>query len=143
MKMRKLLVLTIVLGISVAAPAALQISVDGDPDPVDSEITIIPSDYLILDIHGNVPAITNMYWIMVVNQTAGTLNTDNATTVGAFSEIFGDYYIIQPMLYYAGIYPPLYPIAPAAGVLGDWDPLEGVLVDLIEFHCRRTGGCDY
>ena len=48
--MKKLLILMLVLGISSMANATLQISVNGDPNPVDSEISLLPSEVAILDI---------------------------------------------------------------------------------------------
>jgi hypothetical protein len=48
--MRKLLTLLLVLSMASAASATLQISVDGNPDPVDSQYTLGPSEELILDI---------------------------------------------------------------------------------------------
>ena len=50
--MKKLLVLMLVLGLASVASAefSAQISVNGDPEPIDSEITILISEHLELDI---------------------------------------------------------------------------------------------
>ena len=48
--MKKLLVICLVLGMASVAGATLQISVNGNPEPIDSEITIFPSDEIVLDV---------------------------------------------------------------------------------------------
>jgi len=51
--MKKLLILMLVLGLTSSASAlctTLQISVNGEKNPVDSQIIVVPSGYLELDI---------------------------------------------------------------------------------------------
>lgn len=49
--MKNILVLFVILAMTTAANAALMISVNGDPEPIDSEIWLLPSEELILDVH--------------------------------------------------------------------------------------------
>lgn len=46
-EMKKLLILTLVLGMALTANATLQISVDGDPDPMDSMLHTIDSPFVL------------------------------------------------------------------------------------------------
>ncbi|MHC4155895.1 MAG: hypothetical protein ACYST6_13355 [Planctomycetota bacterium] len=77
--MKKLLVSFLVVGLASAANGiVLQISVNGDPDPVDSEIFTFPSEELILDIwspsgHSGSPA-DDVYWILVVDARYGSMS---------------------------------------------------------------------
>ena len=140
--MKKLLVLMLVLGMASLATAGLQISVNGDIDPVDSQITILPSDELVLDIHASFPGMPFDYYVMVVNSAAGTIS-GGVVTLGAASSV-GDPYYFGYMLYYAGLaettagdpaYSGIY------GFVGEWSdiPLEGIAIDQIMFHCEAPG----
>jgi len=78
--MKKLLALVLILGMASMASAALQISVGGNQEPVDSEITIAPSDELILDIWTDA-AITpggNATWALTVDTTKGDISGGTA-----------------------------------------------------------------
>jgi hypothetical protein len=55
MMMKKLLVLLLVFAMSSVAGAALQISVGGDLNPMDSEIYLTPSETIMLDIWSTIP----------------------------------------------------------------------------------------
>lgn len=142
--MKKMLVLILVLGIASLASAQLQISVNGDQNPVDSEITIAPSDHLTLDVHGNLAAPGNANWMLVVEAACGTLDGTQGTTVGALSRVNEnptpyDYsYITGYNLGYAGL-PNDGSLSAVSGILGDLGALDGVLVDLIDFHCEGQG----
>lgn len=65
--MKKLVVLMLVLGVASLANATLQISVNGNPEPVDSEIIIAPSGSAILDIWTNaaMPTYSGTSWALV------------------------------------------------------------------------------
>ncbi len=122
--MKKLLVLACLLCISAFAPAALQISVEGDPDPVDSEITIYPSDMLNLGIYGDgVPVGQALYWLMMVDETMGALFYDDG--------------YIHPYVYYPNPYPGYSWVGGAIDGIVPIPP--GQLVDGIEFHCEAQG----
>ena len=148
--MKKLLVLMLVLGIASMATASLQISVMGDPDPVDSEIIIAPSEHLALDIHGVLAGTQDyVFYLMLVNTAEGQLSTtpdplDGTLQWGDLSKL--DYFTNQWPGYYldvwignAGYAKP--PIDGIAGFVGDSSgaPFTGIIVDPIDFHCEALG----
>lgn len=69
--MKKLLVLMLMLGLATSANAiVLQISVGGDPAPVDSQIWLEQSQELVLDIHAaghSGTSADDVYWAIVVD----------------------------------------------------------------------------
>ena len=85
--MKKLLILTLVLGLTTAANAiVLQISVAGNPDPIDSQINICPSQELILDIHcpsGYAGTVDNIDFALVVDTAYGTIITGTGVVTAA------------------------------------------------------------
>ena len=91
--MKKLLVLLLVLGLTTAASATLQISVNGEPAPPDSEITLDKSEILELDIYTDafIPQyVENHTWALVVGPAgaiAGGVNVspNPADTVGPYA----------------------------------------------------------
>ena len=131
--MKKLLVLALVLGIASLAPASIEITVDGLA-PVDSEISLMPSDNLTLQISGaTVEAGETIYWMMVVNPEFGTLNGGEAVA-GGLSSIF-PYYYTDMFLGYAGLTGSAVSGSSAdSGIIA-----QGVLVDNITFHCEALG----
>ena len=127
--MKKSIILMFVLGITVVANAALQISVNGDPDPVDSEYTLLPSDNLVLDIHAYDENQQECFVIMV--------ETAVATISGGPTPIVP--IILQ-------IFPPNYGPIPDGwnGICGSIENPsgnipDGMVVDLIDFHCEAPG----
>ena len=126
--MKTLLVLALVMGIVAVSPAAMQISVEGDLGPVDSEIIISTSDPLILDIHGDAEAGETVYWLMVVDSAAGTVSGGEAVA-GLLSFIF-PYYYTDIFLGYAG----LSGSAISGAVTDDLAALSGLLVDNILYQ---------
>lgn len=119
--MKRLVILAFVLGVVSLARGALQISVNGNPDPVDSEILAIPSQILNLDIHGDVPAGQVVSWLMMVDEAMGALFYDD----GYF----------HTYVYYPNPYPGY---SWVGGVTG-FGPLSGLLVDDIEYHAEGPG----
>ena len=143
--MKKLLVLTLVLGMAAMASASLQISVNGDPEPIDSEITILPSDDLILDIHANMIDNTEYAnYVMVVDAAMGTIGQGVGTGLGSLSAIVDNAayegYYLNKAITDAGLDPLNYG-GGSAGVVGDISggPIVGVVFDLIPFHCEGEG----
>jgi hypothetical protein len=134
--MKRLLVVFSILGAASVANATLQISVDGDPEPVDSEITISPSDTLVLDIwtDATIPQFVAGVWMLVCDPTLGSI-TPGIPLINGFS--FGDppYTDEEPE------------IIPPPGLDGIWGvytalseiPAGTVLYDEIGFHCVSTG----
>ena len=141
--MKKLLVLMLVLGVASIASATLQISFEGNPDPVDTEIWMNPSEIAELDIHG-VGAGTGdyVYYLLLVDQAEGTITGgDNGIQWGSLSKI--DYftnewpsYYLDPWIGRAGYSKP--PMDGIAGYVGDSSGagFSGLLVNGIMFHCE-------
>ena len=132
--MKKFVMLMLVLGMASLATAGLQISVNGDPEPVDSQITIYESDHLTLDVwtDTDIGMFELMNYVLTVNSGPGTIDTTNA--VALFGNILGD----LPGL--PGFSVPGQGIA--ATYLGGYsgNPLAGsVILDLVDFHCDGIG----
>jgi len=75
MMMKKLLVLLLVFGMTSAAGATLQISVNGNLEPALSEYTLLPSETLSLDIwtDADIGAFELITFMIVVDTTVGTI----------------------------------------------------------------------
>jgi len=74
--MKKLLIFMLVLGMASLANAALQISVGGVKEPIDSEIIVAPSDYLVLDIwtDANISqGVAEVYWALAADVAKATI----------------------------------------------------------------------
>ena len=76
--MKKLLVLMLMLGLATSVNAmVLQISVNGDPDPADSEILLGPGQTMTLDIHSPTGhsggGEDDVYWFLEVEREYGTI----------------------------------------------------------------------
>ncbi|MFH1371992.1 MAG: PEP-CTERM sorting domain-containing protein [Planctomycetota bacterium] len=142
--MKKLLVLLMVLGMASMASAMLQISVNGNPEPVDSLIFLEPSQELILDIWTDSDIVAGDgegYFGLVVNLANGSIALgsgaavieppdDGVTVEHGFGAVE------------AGI-----PLPPGVdgSVVGIWltttaiIPLGTVIFDGFIFHCEGIG----
>ena len=78
--MKKLLVLVLVLAMTSLANAGLVLSVDGVPDPPETEIYLAPSDTVEIDIHASGMSVGTELGYIIVSYTAspGTLDATNA-----------------------------------------------------------------
>ena len=128
--MRKFVVLMLVLGMASLASATLQISIDGmpTPDPVDSEITIEPSQHLCLDIYTDaaIPGYASVYAAIAVLPNEGTIS-GGVPVHGAAGDLYGD----------AGYVAPL--VGPWGGISNTAAveiPAMTTLYDMIDFHCE-------
>lgn len=136
--MKKFVMLMLVLGMASLATAGLQISVNGSTDPVDSEISIAPSDMLVLDVHGT--PTTGEFWFMTVDSAIGSVS-GGVVVAGDASRIVPQYYL-DYWLYYAGLTASPLVNDPSnstvGGFVGNWDmsPIAGPAIDLIDFHCE-------
>jgi hypothetical protein len=74
--MKKVLVLLLVFGLASVANATLQISVNGVQNPADSDITLEPSQEVILDIwtDADLPFFGGGPWALVVDTTEGAIS---------------------------------------------------------------------
>ena len=145
--MKKFLILVLVLGMTSMAGAALQISVNGNPEPVDSEIIIAPSDELILDIWTNTAIALggSGEYILVVDTSLGEISGGHGTFVsppdpeGWSSDVQGeteDFPAVIPPEGMEGIF----------GTYANFDfttfqaiPAGTVIADGIVFHCEGVG----
>ena len=83
--MKKLVVLILVFGVASMASAGFQISVNGDPEPVDTEIILLPSETLELDIwtDADIPFMADQLWMCVVDTTAATITGGRSLIEGS------------------------------------------------------------
>ena len=141
--MKKFLVLSLVLAVaSMANAGVLQISVNGNQDPVDSEIWLNPSDELILDIWtlGNINYFETHNWALVVDTTYGSISGGLAVfaTPGTTNSVEGltdDNAGVLPEPPLAGIWGQL------AHIPANFQPIPDgtTLIDQILFHCEGPG----
>ena len=142
--MKKVVTLVLVLSMVSMAGAALQISVNGNPDPVDSEIEIEPSDMLVLDVTA-VPDTTGEYFMFIVDVAKGTVAGGVNTAGDASMMATGDYaYMLGYWQYYAGLAGSPYgnsALSSTGGFVGNYNqsPITGIVADLIDFHCEAEG----
>jgi len=139
--MKKLLILIVVLGMASMANATLQISVNGDPEPIDSEIVVteVPSGMLTLDIwtDADIAAMDSFDWALVVDSTKGTISggVDVVDNPDFINEVGGD--APDPG---NGILPDE-PLAGRWGFMASFIPISAgtVLLDDFLFHCEGEG----
>ena len=135
--MKKIVTLVLVLSMVSTASALLQISANGDPDPVDSEIWLDPSDTLVLDILTDAMINndgTGITWMLVVDTTMGTLS--GGVKLGFDPGVFVMGATDGPAG--AAILPPPGEEGIWGGAIAVLAPIQAgtVLIDLIDFHCE-------
>ena len=93
--MKKLVALMLVFAMASMASAGLQISVNGNPDPVTTEISLLPSETLELDIwtDADIPMFDGYVWMLVVDTTAATISGGICIVPGC---TIGDPIILNP-----------------------------------------------
>jgi hypothetical protein len=144
--MKKLLIFVLVLGMASMASAVLQISVHNVPpggetwdpmNPADSEITIGPSQWLMIDIWTTTPIYLGHgegYFLLGIATTKGTLT-------GGVSKYPTD----NEVVYYSGMGTDYLPAGEAGDLVGiatfrgAGNPITGIIVDEILFHCEKAG----
>ena len=139
--MRKLLVVLLVFAMSSAASAALQISIGGDPEPIDSEIWLTPSQTITLDVWTDAPIVSgvrpdNQYWALVAQTSCADIS-------GGMAVISDDDWSFDIGDDAAGMGVPV-----GQGENGVWgyivtfgpDIPVGVIFDEILFHCVIDNG---
>ena len=135
--MKKVLVLMLVLGMVSAASAGLQISVDGDPEPVDSEIILLPSETVVLDLwtDTDIGMLEFGAWALIVAD-----GSQGAGTVGQGDSHIAGFNVIGPIPGTVGV------TAPGVGWFGTYlgafsgNPFAGdVVYDNFLFHCEGEG----
>jgi hypothetical protein len=140
--MKKLLVFMLVLGIaSMANAMILGISVNGDQDPVDSEIFLAPSETLELDIFDTEGYAIgdDVYFVLVTDPAKGAI-AGGVVNLGAPENAPADSFVMDDAVG-NGFWP-----GPENGVgggivyygtSGTYGP--GTYIDGIEFHCVAEG----
>ena len=129
--MKKLLVLLMLVSLAAMASAALQISVGGDPEPVDSEINIEPSDHLVLDIWTDsdiTPGVGETYWCLIAQPAEAAISGGVVAITGEPGTVIWGAYTHGDGQ--AGIYGGV-----ALSTLPKIDA-GTVIYDLIDFHCE-------
>ena len=138
--MRKLLILMLVFGMASLANAALQISIAGDPDPIDSEIWLEPSEEILLDIHAVGGDTGDSFWVLICDITYGTIDPYSGVTnippapdasmlLGSVTDNYLDSY-----------FPGQEGIVGTVGSYAASPPYaDGVYFDEILFHCEAEG----
>ena len=130
--MKNVLTLFVILAMTTAANAALQISVNGNPEPIDSEIFLLPSETLILDVHAqgqlaNVGPVLGTIGLGSISGGANLVNPGNIMDM----EPPADYGFPR---YDDALWMDL-----AIVVVPPVDLPDGLVVDQIEFHCDALG----
>ena len=118
-----------------ANAALMQISVNGDSDPVDSEISIDVGDFLSLDITGSTATAETVYFMMAVDAAEGAITGDDVVLTGGLTSLFPQYYTDNLWLPAAGAAGD----SAISGTIADLGALSGTLVDLIGFECLAAG----
>jgi hypothetical protein len=121
------------------ASAAMQISINGDWNPVDSEVTVLPSDQLVLDIWTDAAIPDAPTWALYCDTTLGSISGGAYVGPDDGGNILG---FIMDDAVGNGIVPP-------AGQNGVWGgiavfagsgvPADTLLYDEIVFHCENIG----
>ena len=121
--MKRLLAFMLILSLASVTNAGLQISVNGIPEPIDSQINICPSDILILDI-----------WTNSVISPGGTVTNGGLPTnvVPKYQPLSG---VIGAINFEGGVF---------GGIVmtGEIPQIDAgdVIYDWMEFHTEGQGG---
>jgi hypothetical protein len=84
MMMKKFLALLLVLGMASAASATLQISVNGEPAPPDTQIYLAPSETIEIDVYTDavIANYTGFTWGLVTVDSDGSISNMTAIDLG-------------------------------------------------------------
>jgi len=145
--MKKVLALIIVLGMVSVTSAALQISVYSltggetwDPlNPEDSEITLEPSDYLLLGIWTDAAIPDSITWALYCDTSLGIISGGAYVGPDDGGDIYGFNY--EPASAF-GVIPPVGEDGIMGGIAvfgGNGVLPDTVLYDQILFHCEAEG----
>ena len=131
--MKNLLIVFTVLTMASAANAALFLSVDGVQDPPDTAITLLPSETAVIDIWG-VDHAPGVFYLGIKAGDMGTLSIDNAVIVYAGNKTGIVFENDPDIAGFLEIDNP-YVLVTLTDVTPEPLQLDGLLVDLIDFHC--------
>ena len=127
--MKKLVALMLVFGMASMASAALQISVNGNMDPIDTEINLLPSETIMLDVWTTTaitPGVGEGYFAIYCVAADGTIS--GGVNVSPEPSVIVQPYDMFPPV--AGVYAGI-TLATAAEI-----PAQSVILDEIMFHCE-------
>jgi hypothetical protein len=143
--MKKLLILMLVLGVASVANATLLLSVDGEIDPPETEVSLTPSQEAVIDIHGfdNPESVGFMGWITI--QGPGAINAGSPTYLWETSTVnnmsdppLTEYIAALADLGYPGVVDIIeFNIQDLNEPVGE--PANGLLIDGLIFHCEDVG----
>ncbi len=121
--MKKLLVVMLVLAMASVANAALLLSVNGTVDPPETEVWMTPSEWAVIDVYsdGQTQSDTEV-WLTIVGP--GEMDVTNGTVYGVVDP--EKLFEVDAGLIYIDLVIPGQPEPPIP---------EGVVVDLMDFHC--------
>jgi hypothetical protein len=143
--MKKVLVVLMVLSMVSMANAALTISVNGTNDPPDTQINLLPSQSVIIDIQGNGMDLSPIVLYLVVtpgtsgNISAGGIvmgNLDVAKSEYSYTTDAGRLNLLSMMGYDVASGTALYVNAVSTLPVYNYD---GKIADEIVFHCDAVG----
>jgi hypothetical protein len=140
--MKNLLIVFTVLAMASVANAALFISVNGVENPPDTQINLLPSEHVVIDVTGDGTTPANPTpWLIVEGPGAvsGGVVTypGNATTITLYQ--LGDGSDIVEWLQSEGYNTLQAYYIELIDQAGEPKPLTGKLVDGIDFHCVGLG----
>jgi len=134
--MKKMIAIMLALALSsTVASAALQISVGEIQNPVDSEITLNPSDHIQLNIWTNedLTGFSQATWMVGVSTGSGTIDHAITPAVASVGNIIGDHTnAALDTSFTSGVFGGYF--APLAGIAAGT-----ALVNYIDFHCDGPG----
>jgi len=137
--MKKMLILMLVLGMASITNAALQISVSGNWNPVDSEITLLPSEEVILDIWTDAAIPDAVTWALYCNTSLGIISGGLYVGPDDGGNIYGFNY--EPASAF-GVITPVGEDGIMGGIAvfgGSGIAADTLLYDQILFHCEGEG----
>ena len=140
--MKKMLILMLVFGLASVASATLQISVNGNPEPIDSEIFLLPSEHAVLDIWTDADIVaegpTEGFWVLYCAVDCGSISGGVALPFGSnYLDIYDD----AVGTGYIPLEPGNNGVWGSVTIFGDQIPAGSKLYDEIDFHCEDLGDC--
>lgn len=139
-RMKKLLIITIMLGMASMANAGMYISVNGVVDPPDTQFILCPSDTMVVDIYADTEMDQGAYCLGISRDSTGTgeLNIDSAVVLYPGIPSWVEWQDDADIAEILGIESPFVWMT-FMDVFKPTDPVIGTLVDEIIFHCTGIG----
>ena len=132
--MKNILIVLTVLAMASAANATLMISVNGVVNPDDTTIELLPSQHAVIDIHGDAQTPPGVFVLGVSAGDLGKLDPTGGTILYLGNKVELHFEDAPDVAGGLGIDNPLV-LVMLTDVSPTPLPLEGLLVDNIDFHC--------